>query len=802
MENLHLAEIITTSVAITQGADPLMVPVWLLILGFLCIPLALLGYCCMLFYLNKNQQIFVLEIRFPHITEKDQELYIDKMRSVFATLYSITRSQTDKVFFEVIKRKQYITIQMGSNNEQLLAKAKGILTQVRDLQIVTVKQDAVRMLSPLHAKTVSTIKEYYPITKEPHFFDNLLSYLSSLPEGEEAGVQFILRGVNKNEQMQNLRRSLTQRAVKNRRRPTDRETYLVRLYQQKQEGNMFKVKINVIANQPAILGNLTALIQGCNFEENMFFPRGENTQNIRNRFIAPDTVLSLLHEIRKYEGAYLTAQEIAYLFHPTAFTPANYLVKQTKSLEASPNFLSESNENILIGQAEDQKGIEKDIFFPIKNFARHLYIIGKTGRGKSTFLTTLITNLARKTTGTTFVFDPHGDLLEDIIKTTKKKDNAIFLNIHERDAVFTCNPLFAFGKSDNEKAALQEGLLDIIQSETQEQTGSSSSGVATFQRIKQMIAIGIEFADAYYSYLTTVKKMDARKAEILVHERQLTFNDLPYLLLKEMNYIDPIQAIFARQETDTAIYVEKLYESHMKQVAVTEAVQTRLEQLLHPSLRLVYEGNKFDVTKLTTSGKTFLLPIQESVFGSHGSRALLQSLFFLIWMQKRKQRERKDTYVFIDEFQRGQIKDIPEIIAEGRKYKLFLTLSNQQLGQIKQTIKDAIFGNMGTVISFTVGADTIGAKTLSPYFGNNISEDDLINLPPYTAYMKTEGDNNKPLATFSFETIRSDTSLANEKKIVELNKKSLAEYGEKVAILKQRLSKKKKNPLEYFLGDL
>lgn len=772
----------------------------ILIILLITVVLGFIIYLIFLYRKNNHKTLFILTLQFPEISEESEVRFGEKMQSVFSTLYRLVLSQTDKLFLEVFKTGEYITMQLGSNNKRVLEQAKVAFSHIDSVQLRETTNDEIENISPLFAKQINVSKKFYAISKNDDFFSGVIHFLSSLQASEKAGIQIVLRGVNKKLTIQEKMNGLIYKARKEKRQLTDLENVLLHMYQTKQMENLFKVKINILSNEKSILYNMSTLFSSLNLSNNTFSSYKESCKKILSRFISPETLISSLPVFGSKQGIYLTSSELSCLFHPTSVMRGIYAPKQTKSIEATPEFLTEKEDNILIGQVEDQNGNNKEIFYPIKNFVRHLYIIGKTGKGKSTFLIQIICSLLKKTKSTLFVFDPHGDLVEDILKQNSSK-NLIYLNIAGKDRVFTFNPIFAFGKSDNEKASLREGLLDIIKNETEEQAGNNTSGVATFQRIKQIIDIGIEFADAYYLYLTKEKKIEPQRAKEIVSARQLTLNDLPYLLFKEMDYIDTIQEIFKNNDSEVGIYVSKLYESHTKQYMVAEAVQTRLEQLLHSSLRLIYEGNKLNIKNVTTNGKTFLIPVPETTFGAHGSKALLQSLFFLIWDYKRRQKERSNTYIFIDEFQKAQIKDIPEIIAEGRKYKLFLILSNQQLGQLKQTIKDSIFGNMGTVVSFTVSPDEIGAKTLAPFFGNGVKEEDLINLPPFTAFMKTEGDNNKPLATFSFETIEPDKK-PTKVNVEEINNKSLEEYGERVEDIKARLSRKQKNPLEYFLGDV
>jgi hypothetical protein len=796
MGKIDYLSILLQKIPVTQGKKPLLFPLWQIVGFFLLISICFLLYWFILYIWNKKRgKVYIVQVKLPIVEKGEEEEAIDKMRSLFASIHNITRSQTDRLFLEIIKSGKYIIIQAGSNNEKLLTKVITICRQEEGITFIPAKEDAIVAIAPLHTRFVTNTKDYYPITHEKYFFDNLLSYLASLSDNEQAGIQIILRGVNKNLQIQELQRNLTQKAVMQKRRQTNRETYLLHLYQKKQQGNMFKMRLNIFANTPVLLTNLTAIIQSLNFEENIFFSLATRKENILHRFIAPDTFLSLIHEIRKHEGMYLNAEEVAYLFHPTAIQLGKYAPKQTRTITASPDFIQESENNIHIGRAE-----ERDVYFPLTNFARHIYLIGKTGRGKSTLLVTIIKELVEKKHPTIFVIDPHTELLTQTIYTCKDSKDIVYLNIHKQDRVFTFNPLFAFQKTAQQKAVIKDMLLDIIQHETEEVTGGNVYGTATYNRMDDMITLGIEFADAYYYFLRVHKKISEQKAREQVYEKQLTLNDLPFLLEKKLEYFTLIKAIFSYYPNATTQTIIKVIDEQAKyQPAVTEAVHVRFKQLLKSSTHLIFEGNKFNIEEALASGKTFLFPIPDIVYGTHGARALTQMLFSLLWMYKReKETDRKETYVFIDEFQKAQIKDIPEIIAEGRKYKLFLTLSNQQLGQLRENIKNAILGNVGTLISFTVGADAIGGGILTKQFAGVVSEKELVSLPPFNAYIKTEGMQEKPVVVFSFSTIPLVKHEQRQERIAEINTASLQQYGESIQEVEERLQKKRNSAIDYF----
>ncbi len=794
MEALSL--ILTQVIPIPYGSYTFPVPVYQLLLGGIgaaAIPFSYVGF---LHRKNRHKQHYFLSLQFPTISQDSISDHIQKMETLFSSLHRLIHSNTDKLVLEVAKIDDYITLVLGSNNKDLLEQAQSLFSQLEHAQLKVLEGDPLGKISPVFSKHITTSKPFQPINRDSHFFDGILNYLASLKSGEQAGIQIILRGVNKKMTIKEQINKIITHAQQNKRMLNSREEGIIQGLEEKLQSNLFKVRLNLFSNSQIPLSNLQSLLHTLNSKDNLVRSNGTKEGKIHHRFIAPETFLS---HIQSSQGMYLTSKELSYLIHPSAVALGKYAPKQTKSLDASPAFTTRQKDNILIGTTESQDGSIQKLFFPLKNFARHLYLVGKTGRGKSTMLTTLLSNLATRSQGNIFVFDPHGDLLEDVIKSTADKSKLVYLNIKDQSKVFTINPLFAFKKSSFEKAAIRDALLDIIQNETEEQLGNYQSGVATYQRLKQILDIGLEFADVYYVYLIK-QGIEPKKAEKIVQKRQLTLNDLPLLLEKELEYTSVLKVIFAKDTSQVGLYINKLLEKHMNQSTVIEAVQARLEQLLHSSVRYIVEGNNFSLEKALESNKIFLTPIPESLYGSRGARALMQLLFSFIWIQKRqKSKDRVETYLFIDEFQKAQIDSIPEIISEGRKFKLFLVLSNQQLGQLKEAIKNAILGNMGTLISFTVAADNIGAKLLAPFFGENVSESDLSNLPPHIGYLRTEGDKQKPLVTFSFETIQPKATNVAQSEIESLNQESLEKYGEDISKIEERLHQKQSNPTKYFL---
>jgi hypothetical protein len=125
--------------------------------------------------------------------------------------------------------------------------------------------------------------------------------------------------------------------------------------------------------------------------------------------------------------------------------------------------------------------------------------------------------------------------------------------------------------------------------------------------------------------------------------------------------------------------------------------------------------------------------------------------------------------------------------------------SNQYLGQLKEKIQHALFGNVGTLISFNVGAGENGAKTLAENLSDTVIAKDLTMLPSYQAYLKTKLTDKDEPVVFSFTTIPVSSHSQTPPTITQINTTSLKTYGQQKTTLQSNLTKKQTSPSQYFL---
>jgi hypothetical protein len=200
------------------------------------------------------------------------------------------------------------------------------------------------------------------------------------------------------------------------------------------------------------------------------------------------------------------------------------------------------------------------------------------------------------------------------------------------------------------------------------------------------------------------------------------------------------------------------YPPYFQQEAISP-IQNKIGQFLNnPILREIVSQPKssFNLREIMDSGKIFLANLSKGKIGEDSASLLGAMLITKIGLtalsrQDVSEEQRRDFYLYVDEFQSFATSSFTDILSESRKFRLNLSLANQYLNQIDDKVRDAIFGNVGTIISFKVGLED--AKYLAEEFYPVFNQEDLINLPCYSIYLKLmiNGKTSKPFSADSLK---------------------------------------------------
>jgi hypothetical protein len=349
---------------------------------------------------------------------------------------------------------------------------------------------------------------------------------------------------------------------------------------------------------------------------------------------------------------------------------------------------------------------------------QHIYIIGKTGSGKTTLLRNLIIQHIALGHGVG-VIDPHGDLAEELLNhiPPRRADHLVYFNPGDLEFPIGLNVLANVPKDGRHLVA--SGIVGAFKGIWRDSWGP---------RLE------------YILYNAASALLDCRNATLLGVSRMLTDERYRAKVIRQIT--DPFIRAFWAEEYEG-------YDERFKREAIAP-IQNKIGQfLLNPVVRniLGQVKSKVSIPFIMDNERLFIANLSKGSLG-HEKANLLGSLivtqFQLAAMARanRPESERRDFYLFIDEFQNFSTDVFASILAEARKYRSCLILSHQYIDQLPLPIRQAVFGNVGTLISFRVGHSD--AEIMEKEFGNTFPASVLADLDRYEAVVKLlEGGANR-----------------------------------------------------------
>jgi Type IV secretion-system coupling protein DNA-binding domain len=357
----------------------------------------------------------------------------------------------------------------------------------------------------------------------------------------------------------------------------------------------------------------------------------------------------------------------------------------------------------------------------------HMYIIGKTGTGKSTLLETMVRQDIEAGRGVA-LFDPHGDLVERVVALVqeKRKDDLVYFNVPDASRLLGFNPLESVPLP--KRAVAASGMLEV------------------FKKI---------WADSWGPRLEHILR-NALLA--LLDQPQATLVDILRLMDEPGFRRIAASRVHNAQVRRFWLREYESYPARFRAEAIAP-IQNKVGAFLaDPVLNAILTQPKsaFDLRSIMDEGRILLVNLAKGKIGEDSAAllgALLVSRIGLTGLSRADvpEEKRKDFYVYLDEFQSFTTLSLANMLSELRKYRCSLALSHQYLSQLEPEVRDAILGNVGTIISFRLGlAD---AEIIGNEFWPEFSKEDLIRLPNYQVYLKImiNGVVTKP---FSAETVR------------------------------------------------
>lgn len=367
--------------------------------------------------------------------------------------------------------------------------------------------------------------------------------------------------------------------------------------------------------------------------------------------------------------------------------------------------------------------------FGIKQHDRlmSMYVIGKTGTGKSTLLETLATQDIQTGEGITFL-DPHGDMIERIARAIPphRKDDVLYFDVPSPDLPYGYNPLRRVAPQYYPLAA--SGLMEVFY----KRWGEKAWG----QRMERVLRNAI-FA--------------------LLEQQHATLPDL-MRMLREKEFQASVANRVMNQEVREFWRSEFPKYSYRYRMDTVAPILSKVGAFLSdPALYriLTNEDNPIRFRTIMDEGKVLLVNLATGRIGSDSAGllgALLVTTIGLAAYSRASitEEERRRHFLYMDEFQSFTTLSVANMLSEVRKYKLGMCLAHQYLQQLDPDVRHAVLGNAGTLISFRLGAED--ASYIAEEFAPTFRAGDLINLPNHSIYLKLMID-GAPSRPFSATTL-------------------------------------------------
>ncbi len=395
-----------------------------------------------------------------------------------------------------------------------------------------------------------------------------------------------------------------------------------------------------------------------------------------------------------------------------------------------------------------------------KDRRQHMYVLGKSGTGKTTLLSNLVIQNIWNSEGLCLV-DPHGEVVESVLAMIPdhRVEDVVYFNPADTEFCIGFNPLELH--DPKYKHLVASGLMGIF---------TKIWANVWSPRMEHIMNN------------TILALLDTPGTTLLGITRMLV--DKEYRQIIVDNVKDPMVKSFWVHEFEQ-------WKEQFRNEAIAP-IQNKVGQFLSSSIIRNIVGQQessIDIFQLMNEGKILLVNVSKGRIGEDNS-ALLGAMIItklqLAAMERVRipEDERRDFYLYVDEFQNFATDSFSNILSEARKYRLCLTLAHQYTAQIESgeanNLRDAVFGNVGSMIIFRVGAED--ATALEKEFSPEFTPEDFVGLPNYQIYLKLmiDGITSRPFSATTLPPIKVDSEFDSTQKVVDSSRRKYCRPQDKI----------------------
>ncbi|MEK7124806.1 MAG: DUF87 domain-containing protein [Patescibacteria group bacterium] len=437
----------------------------------------------------------------------------------------------------------------------------------------------------------------------------------------------------------------------------------------------------------------------------------------------------------KSQTVFLSSEEVASLYHfplPTTQAPR---IKSLKSRAAEPP-ANLPEQGVLLG-INRFRGQEHPVRLTDDDRRRHLYIIGQTGTGKSSLMKQMIAQDLRAGKGLCMI-DPHGELAEYTLSQVPRErgDDVVYFNPGDVERPMGLNMFEIDPSHPEQKTTVINELFGIIE----KLYDLKVSGGPMFEKYFKNACLLL--LDDYAHDVPVLADI----SRVLVNDKyradKLTRETNP--LVREFWQLEAEKAGGDASLANMAPYVSSKIDTFVSNEFLRPIINQKKSVF---NFREVIDNQKILVVNLS---KGRIGDINANLLGMIISGKLLMAALSRVDVPED---QRKDFSIYMDEFHNFTTDSIATILSEARKYRLSLVMAHQFMKQLKDTIRDAVVGNVGSMVAFRVGADD--AEFLKNQFAPIFTAQDLLNIDNFNAHMKLL-INNQTSRPFTIQTVQEE----------------------------------------------
>ncbi len=742
-------------------------------------------YALGIFIKNRRREKYALKfvtllVKLP----KSNEIKIDAAEQMFAGLYSLKKvgflsflEPEETIGFEIVGMKEDIAFYVTCPRHIQDLVEKQINGAYPSAAISEV--DEVNIFNDTGRVAFSELKlekaNFYPIkTYKDLATDGLsliTSALSKMSDGEGASLQILLQPAGRPWQKKGERHNQKQ---KKQEADPDTASYThdpkeVEAINTKTSKPGFRISIRMVVSAnndvtaKAHLNNLIGAFSQFSSPHNQF----KRARIFFKHLFMIDFIYRYL-SIFSSKKIILNTEELATVMHFPNKTVETHHIRWL-SAKSAPASNKIPTKGLYLGKSK-YRGTERGIYMSLEDRRRHTYIIGKTGTGKSEFLKDMALQDIQSGQGVA-VIDPHGDLVEDLLQLMppERAEDVIYFNPADTERPLGMNIMEAH--NDEQQQFMASAVIGLMY----KLYDPHRTGIVG-PRFEHAIRNGM---------LTIMSKPGATFIELvrILTDTKYVEDYLPFIK-------DPM---VKRYWTDQIASTSDFHKSEVLDYIVSKFGRFVTNKTMRNIIG--QSESSFDFRKAMDEKKIILCNLSKGVIGEEDAKFLglilvPKILTAAMSRQNVSMDKRSDFFLYVDEFQNFATEDFASILSEARKYRLNLIVANQFIGQIEEDIKNAVFGNVGTMVAFRVGVTD--ANFLQHEFAPTFNETDLANVEKYHAYVKTIVD-NQPVSAFSMSLIK-DMKAQDAKmnpKLAELVKKlSRLKYGKDKELLEEEIGQR------------